>query len=150
MDDILEGQAAAQGSLDMLKEEANRNCMTLNKDKCKVLPVARKRQCSSPACGAALQEWLQGPDGQLNMGPVQLCSLEARMANSLLEYVSRNTTNRSWEGITSQVSALVRPHLTFTFSFGPQHKKNVQELDQVQQRAPELLVHWSPCHLRRC
>lgn len=75
--DILEGQAAVWGSLDILKEEANEKCTTLNKDKCEVLPVGRKHQCSSPA--------LQGPGGQLNMGPVQLCSFVARMTNSLLE-----------------------------------------------------------------
>ncbi|TRZ26676.1 hypothetical protein HGM15179_000447 [Zosterops borbonicus] len=73
--DILESQAAVQGSLDMLKEEANGNCMTLNKDKWEVPPVGGKHQCSSPA--------LQGPGGQLDMGSVQL--LAARMTNSLLE-----------------------------------------------------------------
>lgn len=64
-------------SLDMLKEEASGSCMTLNKDKCEVLPVGRKHQCSSPA--------LLGPGGQLNMGPVKLCSLAARMINNPLK-----------------------------------------------------------------
>lgn len=73
--DILESQAALQGSLDMLKEEANVNYMTFNKDKCEVLPVGGKHQCSILA--------LQEPGGQLSMGSVQL--LAARMANSLLE-----------------------------------------------------------------
>lgn len=73
--DILESQAAVQGSLDMLKEEASVNYMALNKDKCEVLRVGGKHHCSIPA--------LQEPGGQLNMGPVQL--LAARMTNSLLK-----------------------------------------------------------------
>lgn len=64
----LEDQAAIQGNLDMLQEQASRNLMTYSKDKHKVLSLGRKHPCSSPgwggtSWGAAVRQKLWGPSG---------------------------------------------------------------------------------------
>lgn len=45
---------------------------------------------------------------------------------------------------------LLDTHLTSTWSFIPQHKKNAEKVEQVQQRASKLFGDWGTCQLRRC
>lgn len=63
--DTLEDQAAIQGNLDMLEEQANRNLMASSKGKHKVLPLLQPRLGRDRL--PALRKWPWGPSGKLNV-----------------------------------------------------------------------------------
>jgi len=73
-------------------------------------------------------------DDKLSMS--RQCVLAAQKANCVLGCIKRSVASRSREGILPLHSTLMRPHLEYCFQlWSPQHKKDMDVLEQVQRRA---------------
>jgi len=68
------------------------------------------------------------------------CALAAQRANHIQRCIKRSVASRSREGILPLYSTLVRPHLKSCIQlWSPQHRKDVDLLDQVQRRAAKMV-----------
>ncbi|PKU48909.1 hypothetical protein llap_765 [Limosa lapponica baueri] len=77
-------------------------------------------------------------DEKLNMS--LQCVLAVQKANSILGRIKRSMASRSREVILPLYSALMRPHLECCVQlWGPQYKKDMDLLDQVQWRATRMI-----------
>ena len=77
-------------------------------------------------------------DERFNMS--QQCVIPAQKANCILDCIKRSMTRRSREAILLLYSALVRPCLEYCIQFwDPQHKKDMELLEQVQRRAMKMI-----------
>ena len=77
-------------------------------------------------------------DERFNMS--QQCVIPAQKANCILDCIKRSMTRRSREAILLLYSALVRPCLEYCIQFwDPQHKKDMELLEQVQRRATKII-----------
>ena len=77
-------------------------------------------------------------DEQLNMS--RQCVLTAQKPNCILACIKRSVTSRSREVILPLCSALMRPHLEYCVQFwGPQHRKDIELLEQIQRRATNMI-----------
>ncbi|KAK4808975.1 hypothetical protein QYF61_015209 [Mycteria americana] len=77
-------------------------------------------------------------DDKLNM--TWQCALAAQKANRILGHIKRSITRRSKEVILPLYSALMGPHLEYYVQlWGPQHKKDIDLLEQVQRRATNMI-----------
>ncbi|KFQ56674.1 hypothetical protein N333_11375, partial [Nestor notabilis] len=134
---------------DTLERWTNANLMKFNQVKCKVpyLGLDNPRHSyrlggeviqSSPAekdLGALINE-------KLNILAVlgRQCALTAQRANRVLGCIKRSMTSRSKEVVLPLYSALVRPHLEYCVQLWcPQHKKDMELLEQVQRRATRMI-----------
>ncbi|KAJ7423888.1 hypothetical protein WISP_31525 [Willisornis vidua] len=70
---------------------------------------------------------------------IQQCVIPGQKANQVLGCINRNVASRSQE-ILSLYSVLMRPHTEYCIQFWfPQHKKDMELLEQVQMRAMKLI-----------
>jgi len=113
--------------------------MRFNKAKCKALHLAWVK----PQYQYRLRdEGIERSSAEILMDEMldmsHQCALAVQKANCILGCIKRRMASRLREVILSFYSALVWPHLEYRIQlWSPQHKKDMDLLEQVQRRATE-------------
>ncbi|KFZ49777.1 hypothetical protein N321_03507, partial [Antrostomus carolinensis] len=122
------------------------NLMKFNKAKYKVLHLGQDNPKLKYRLG---NEWLETSSEEKDLGVVvdeklnmsRQCVLAAQKANNrILGCIKRSMASRLREVILPLYCALVGPHLEYCVQFwSPQHKKDMDLLEQVQRRATRMI-----------
>jgi len=140
-----EGLDAIQRDLDNLKKQACVNLLRFNKAKCKIMHLVwgnpqYQYRLGDERIESSLAEKDLGVlvDEKLYMS--WQCALAPQKSKRILGCIKRCVASRSREVILPLCSALVRPHLESCIQvWSPQHKKDMDVLEQVQRRATKII-----------
>ncbi|GAB0181689.1 mitochondrial enolase superfamily member 1 [Grus japonensis] len=143
--DRSEGGAILQRDFDRLGEQASKNCMKFNKNKCNILHLGHHSQRAQYRLGSV---WLCSGITERDLGVLldnkptmsQQCAAAAMKANWILGCICRSITSSGRDMIIPLYSVLVMPHLEYCVRFWPpQFKKDEDRLGKVQRRATKMI-----------
>ncbi|KAJ7408952.1 hypothetical protein WISP_117657 [Willisornis vidua] len=138
---MLEGRNDIQRDLGRLEGWAQVILMKFDKAKCKVLHLGWGNHKNKYRLG---REWTKTSPGEKalelqmgkNLNVTWQCVLAAQKDICIVGCIKSSITSRSREVILPFYSALVRPQLEYCIQvWGPQHKKDIDMLEQVQRAA---------------
>ncbi|PKU36966.1 hypothetical protein llap_12728 [Limosa lapponica baueri] len=119
--------------------------MKFNQAKCKVLHLGHGNPKHKYRLG---REWIERSPKEKDLGVLVeeklnmswQCALAAQKALRILGCIKRSVASRSREVILPLYSTLGRPHLEPCVQlWSPQHKKDMDLLEQAQQRARKMI-----------
>ncbi|GAB0176486.1 hypothetical protein GRJ2_000113800 [Grus japonensis] len=128
--------------------------MKFHETKCKVLHMGWGNPQFQYKLG---DEWIESSSAEKDMGILEdekfdmswRCALAAQKANRILGCI-KSVVSQLNEVIPSFYSALLRPHLVcWIHLWGPQHKKEMDLLEQVRRRAVKMIEGWSTSPMRK-
>ncbi|XP_064505691.1 triadin isoform X3 [Pseudopipra pipra] len=143
---MLEGRSDTQRDLGRFEGWAQVILMKFDEAKCKVLHLGWGNPKNKYRLG---REWTEISPREKDLGLLVdrklnvswQCVLVVQKDNCILGCTKSSMTSRSREVIPSLYSALVRPQLEYCIQlWGPQHKKDVDMLEQVQRGASKLIT----------
>jgi len=146
--DTPEGRDAIQRDLDKLERWACVNLMRFTKAMCKVLPQYQYRLGDEGIESSPDEDLRVLVDEKLDRS--HQCVLSAQKANCILGCIKSSMDSGSREGILPLCPSLVRPHLESCIQlWSPQHRENMQVLEQGQRRPQKRSEGWSTAPVRK-